>query len=86
MKLRDAPTGLDDVRLYVGEVDGNEVERLLVEPAATLREAGADLGDGSHGGPVTTLLIFRRGRYLYIIYYLPGGGVNVTVIPDRSAQ
>ena len=78
---------MDGTRLYAGVAAGDEVERLMAEPAAALSEAGVDIGDGPHGHPVTRFSIVRRDvKHIYIIYVTPDGGLYVVTIPLGYAQ
>jgi hypothetical protein len=85
MNLKDALIDLDGARLYAGVATDDEIEQLMIEPVAALREAGADIGDGPH--EVTRFSLTRRsGRYIYILYPIPGDGLYVLKLPISYAQ
>jgi hypothetical protein len=82
MNLENALIELDGARLYVGVATSDEAERLMIEPAAVLREAGVEIDDDPHRHPVSRFSIVRRdARHIYIIYPIPGDGINVYTIP-----
>jgi hypothetical protein len=86
MNLEDALIELDGARLYVGVATSDEAERLMIEPAAALREAGVDIGDEPQR-PVTRFSLIRRDRnHIYILYPIPGDGLYVITIPIGYLQ
>jgi len=93
MNLEDAVIDLGGNRVYVGLFTDAEVERLVIEPAAALREAGVDIGDRPPHIRVGRLYQLGKssgydkpgeGFWDTIIY--PGIDGNVVIIVPRFVQ
>jgi hypothetical protein len=90
MNLEDAVTDLAGNRVYVGLATDAEVERLMIEPAAALREAGADIGDRPPHIRVSRLYMMGKssgydkpGEGFYDLIIYPGIDGNVVISVSR---